>query len=123
VKAEIRLILDGKKPDRPRGNRGVAQIRIKRVHKPSYVGWVVDQQTPEQLREREMEAELKAQKTAAAILLRRLVNAHPTGERCVQRACPYPAVLDGQCRRHVTDRTQVSSLLQSQLGKGAVFLT
>jgi hypothetical protein len=110
VRAEIRAMLDGKKPGRPRGNRGVAQIRIKSVPKHAYVGWVIDQQTKEELDARELAAKIAVYRHQ-----QRIAKAQVTSEKCSHKACPFLAVLDGECRRHALDRTADFSVLPSQL--------
>ena len=43
----------------------------------------------------------------------RLHNAKPTGERCCTKACVFPAVIDGVCRRCFLEARMDYSLLKS----------
>jgi hypothetical protein len=123
VKAEIRRMLNREKP-KPKRRAYHRSVVYEQAKKPAhYLCSIADTQTPEQRRARELEAQMEAEKSAAAILLRRLSHARPTGGRCTSKACPFPAVLDGQCRQHAMDRAQIASLIPSPLGVGAIFLT
>ena len=108
MKSHIRKIIDREKPRRGFHRSIIFQKPTKPAH---YLGSMADTQTPEERKEREIAAKLKAYRAQ-----QRLAQATPTGERCSHKACPYPAVLEGECRQHAADGMQSSSVLPSQLG-------
>ena len=71
---------------------------------------VKDMQTPAERRQREM-----AENAATWRKAKRIQEARPTGEHCCQKACPFPAVLDGECRQHAMDRVAQVSAIPSNL--------
>jgi hypothetical protein len=70
----------------------------------------LDRQTEEQIAQRELAA--KAELFRFQNLL---ANAVPDGHRCLQKACPFPALLSGECRKHAMDRHAQLSLMGSSL--------
>jgi transposase-like protein len=48
-------------------------------------------------------------------IARLLANAKPDGSHCIEKACPYEALVDGRCRRHFIDSRSDSSLLKSTM--------
>jgi hypothetical protein len=125
MKKEIRLMLDGKK-SAPR----ITRMKPRRIAEPvvaqtqtprrkmgrplASVSWITDQQTKEELAEREIAA-----KVAAYRQQQRIAQAKPTSEKCSRKACPYPAVLEGECRKHALDRIATSSEFGSTLAIAA----
>lgn len=80
---------------------------------PQYSIGVSDLQTEEEREFREMldrATEIRFQK--------QLANARPDGSRCTNRACAFPAVLEGKCRQHAMDAHATGSLLGSSLITG-----
>ena len=71
---------------------------------------VEDKQSPAELEKRDIEA-----RVAEFRFQTDLANAKADGSRCIQKACPFPAVLNGECRQHAQDRHAPSSLLPSIL--------
>jgi hypothetical protein len=69
-----------------------------------------DHQTEEEVKQREMAAKVEAFR-----FQKRLNEARADGSRCSVKACPFPAVLDGECRSHAIDRHAQVSLMPSQL--------
>lgn len=45
----------------------------------------------------------------------RLAHAVADGSACLEKGCPFPAVLDGRCRQHFRDSVATLSLLPSNL--------
>jgi hypothetical protein len=92
-------------PGRPR-------TRTRTADEPTWGLIDIDRQTPEERKAREFAADQEALR-----LRRRLTEALPTGEPCRHKACPFPAVLEGECRQHAMDRTESHSTLPSTLAQ------
>jgi hypothetical protein len=78
-------------------------------------GGLQDLQTPMQLRMREREAKANEYRWVKLV-----ASAKPTGTVCNQKACPFPAVLNGECRRHALDRHAEASAIPSQMALAAI---
>ena len=110
MKKEIRALLDREKPAPKRGGYHRSVV-FEQAKKPAhYLGSMADTQTPEQRKAREVGARLEVFRK-----YQRIATAAPTSEKCSHRSCVFPAVLDGECRRHALDRIADFSVLQSQL--------
>jgi hypothetical protein len=105
MKASIRLRAPRRPPGRPR-------TRTRTADEPTWGLIDIDRQTPAERKARERCSGLEALR-----LRRRLTEARPTGEACRHKACPFPAVLEGDCRQHAMDRAESSSTLPSTLAQ------
>jgi hypothetical protein len=112
MKKETRKKLNREKPERRAYHRS---LTLQPSKLPHYLGGsVADTQTKEERAEREIAA-----KVAAYRQQQRIAQAKPTSEKCSHKACPYPAVLEGECRKHALDRIATSSEFGSTLAIAA----
>lgn len=74
---------------------------------------VIERTAAREAKQREIEA--KAEEFLKNRKLRELATRIATGMKCSQKACPFPAVMDGECRKHVIDRQMQTSIMPSTL--------
>jgi hypothetical protein len=51
-----------------------------------------------------------------------LDTAEPDGGKCIQKACPFPSVINGECRQHAMDRRAHLSLMCSTMNPNDIWL-
>ena len=73
----------------------------------------IDRQTEAERQAREETANAESREA-----LRQIREARATGSKCLQKACPFPALPSGECRAHAHDRLNPLSILRSIPTKG-----
>ena len=77
---------------------------------PQFSIGVKDSQTEEERAFREKLARAEEVRFQKA-----LANARADGSRCIEKACAFPAVLEGKCRQHAMDAHAEMSLIPSNM--------